>query len=132
MNIPLVTNAVSLFGGAISSWLEIRRIKQEGAVAVEKAKQELLLKRAASQEDYDTEAVKQMSDSWKDEFLVLVFTVILLGNFMPVVQDYVITGWQYLAKAPDWFTYSYMGMVAASFGSRWLLQSKYVKELTHH
>lgn len=132
MNIPLISNVVSLFGGAITSYMEVRRIKQEGAVAIEKAKQELALKRATSQEEYDVEAVKQMSDSWKDEFLVLVFTVILLGNFLPVVQDYVLIGWEYLAKAPEWFTYSYMGMVAASFGSRWLLQNRYVKTLTHH
>ena len=82
-------------------------------------------------EDYDTVAVQGMAQSWKDEFLVSVFTLILLGNFLPGVQDYVLIGWGYLEKAPEWFTYSYMGMVAASFGTRWVMQNKFLKVLNN-
>lgn len=130
INVPLVSNIASLFTGALTSWIEIRKIKAEGAIELARAKQETELKRIVSQEDYDVEAVRSMASSWKDEFLVVVFTLILLCNFMPGIQEYVLVGWEYLEKAPEWFTYSYVGMVAASFGSRWLIQNRFVKSLT--
>lgn len=129
MNVPLITNLASLFADGISSWIEIRRIKAQGAVDLEKARQEESLKRVSSQEEYDIEAVRGMASSWKDEFLTVTFTLILAANFIPVVQEYVLTGWEYLSKAPEWFTYSYVGMVAASFGSRWLIQNKFLKSI---
>lgn len=130
MNVPLLTNVASLFSGAISSWIEIKKIKAQGAVDIERARQDMELKRITTQEDYDIEAVRGMASSWKDEFLTITFTLILLANFTPVIQDYVLVGWEYLAKAPEWFTYSYVGMVAASFGSRWLIQNRFVKSIT--
>lgn len=130
MNVPLLTNVASLFSGAISSWIEIKKIKAQGAVDIERARQDMELKRITTQEDYDIEAVRGMASSWKDEFLTITFTLILLANFTPVIQDYVLVGWEYLEKAPEWFTYSYVGMVAASFGSRWLIQNRFVKSIT--
>ena len=124
MNIPLISQLAQLFGGAVTDFMTIRRIKAEGRINLERARQDAELKRVTSMEDYDTLAVQGMQYSWKDEFLVLVFTFILIANFLPGIQDYVIVGWGYLEKAPEWFTYSYMGMVAASFGSRWLMQRK--------
>ena len=124
MNIPIVSQLAQLIGGAVTDFLTIRRIKAEGRINLERARQDAELKRVTSMEDYDTLAVQGMEHSWKDEFLVLVFTFILVANFLPGVQDYVIVGWGYLEKAPEWFTYSYMGMVAASFGTRWLMQRK--------
>lgn len=131
MNIPLLTNLASMFSGAVTSWVEVKKIKAQGAIDIERAKLETELKRVSSMEDYDVEAVKGMADSWKDEFLVLVFTFILIGNFIPKVQEYVLIGWEYLEKAPEWFTYSYVGMVAASFGTRWLIQNRFVKSMTN-
>ena len=130
MNVPMLTNVASLFSGAISSWIEIKKIKAQGAVDIERARQDMELKRITTQEDYDIEAVRGMASSWKDEFLTITFTLILLANFTPIVQDYVLVGWEYLEKAPEWFTYSYVGMVAASFGSRWLIQNRFVKSIT--
>ncbi len=132
MNIPFISNLAGLVGGAFTEWMTLRRVKAEGRINLEKARQDAELKRVTSMEDYDTLAVQGMQHSWKDEFLVLVFTFILVANFLPGVQDYVIIGWGYLEKAPDWFTYSYMGMVAASFGSRWLMQNRFLKGPSLH
>ena len=115
----------------MSDFISLRRLKAESKLTLEKARLDAELKRVSSMEDYDTVAVQGMAQSWKDEFLVLVFTLILLGNFLPGVQDYVLIGWGYLEKAPEWFTYSYMGMVAASFGTRWVMQNKFLKVLNN-
>lgn len=128
-NVPVISQLAGLFTDTLSSWLQIRRIKEEGKIAIERAKVDMQLKQVTSQEDYDVVAAQAMQGSWKDEFLVLVFTFILLGNFIPGVQEYVLVGWEYLSKAPDWFTFSYVGMVAASFGTRWLIQNRFVKGL---
>lgn len=132
MNIPLISNLVGMVSGAFTEWMTLRRIKAEGRINLERARQDAELKRATAVEDYDTLAVQGMQYSWKDEFLVLVFTFILVANFLPGVQNYVIIGWGYLEKAPDWFTYSYMGMVAASFGSRWIMQNRFLKGPSPH
>ena len=115
----------------MSDFISLRRLKAESKLTLEKARLDAELKRVSSMEDYDTVAVQGMAQSWKDEFLVLVFTLILVGNFLPGVQDYVLIGWGYLEKAPEWFTYSYMGMVAASFGTRWVMQNKFLKVLNN-
>ena len=100
MNIPIVSQLVQLIGGSVTDFLTIRRIKTKGRINLERARQDAELKRVTSMEDYDTLAVQGMEHSWKDEFLVLVFTFILVANFLPGVQDYVIIGWGYLEKAP--------------------------------
>ena len=41
------------------------------------------------------------------------------ASFIPGSQDYVLTGWEYVQQAPDWYQYSFMGAVAASLGIRW-------------
>ena len=47
-----------------------------------------------------------------------IFSLPFIGSFIPNVQDYVSVGFDYLNKAPSWYQWAYMGMVAATFGLR--------------
>ena len=67
---------------------------------------------------HDSEALRQMRNSWKDEFLLLLFSTPLVLSFIPSMQDYVLKGWEMLAMVPDWFLYAYLAMIVTIYGLR--------------
>lgn len=119
---------VKLLVAPLNTWLKGRaklsEIKQEGKIRVIEAKvrgQELRAQREAEAEaNYDLEAMRQMQFSWKDEYLLFILSLPFIGSFIPKVQDYVITGWGYISQAPPWYQWSWLGVIAATFGLRWL------------
>ena len=109
--------------------------KQETAKAVIEKDRELKLKAMDHQHevdmgeqkattDYDLAALTASTTSWKDEYLTILLSAPVIGSFVPGIQDYVVRGWDYLAKAPAWFQMSFIGVIAATFGLRWLFNSK--------
>jgi hypothetical protein len=72
--------------------------------------------------DYDAKAQAQMEHTWKDEYLLFILTLPIIGSFIPGVQESVVVGWEYVAKAPEWYIVSFLGLVAATFGLRWLIR----------
>lgn len=113
-------------GSLIKGWADRKKLEAEtkSQVAVLQAQAEV--KRAETQQqqegDWDTEAVKQTKHSWKDEYFAIILSLPFLGSFIPVVQDYVVVGWTYLDKAPEWYQWCFVGGVVASFGIRWSLK----------
>lgn len=71
--------------------------------------------------DWDRTAQKQMENTYKDEYLLLLFSVPLIGAFIPEYQETVLQGFEVLSKTPEWYMMSILGMVAATYGLRWLL-----------
>tara|TARA_B100000035_G_C20773634_1_gene453704 strand:- start:74 stop:454 length:381 start_codon:yes stop_codon:yes gene_type:complete len=62
------------------------------------------------------EQVKQQQNSWKDEYLVVFYTLIFLGHFVPWTQPWMDRGWQILGQADPMFWYIILTIVGASFG----------------
>lgn len=62
------------------------------------------------------EQVKQTANSWKDEWLVLFFSAIFLMHFLPWTQGFMITGWEILQSANDYFWIIILTIVGGSFG----------------
>ena len=62
------------------------------------------------------EQVRQTANSWKDEWLVLFFSAIFLMHFLPWTQGYMITGWEILQSANDYFWIILLTIVGGSFG----------------
>lgn len=137
--IPVIGAIVSAIGAPIGEWLKgvtaRRRIKEEGKVRIEVAKieQQLIVQKQAG--SYDVESQRQMQFSWKDEYLVIVFTIPLIFSFLSPFIDFILlmtteekytfsdkipAAWQAVALAPDWYQWSLMGIIAATFGLRWL------------
>ncbi len=93
---------------------EIRIIKATNAT--ELAKQGIQI-----EADWDRNAQEDMKTSWKDEYLMVLFSIPLIGAFIPSLQDAVLEGFNTLDKTPDWYILMITGIVAATFGLRWLL-----------
>jgi len=61
---------------------------------------------------------KQASQSWKDEWLTLLFSIPLILAFIPSAVPYVMQGFEALEAMPQWYQYTLSIIVAASFGVR--------------
>ena len=62
------------------------------------------------------EQVRQQQNSWKDEWLVVFFTILMACHFIPYTQDAMERGWQILEYADPMFWYIILTIVGASFG----------------
>ena len=94
----------------------------EGKVARSKAKAEaeaqVLVQASQSTADWEAYMAKQASQSWKDEWLTLLFSIPLILAFIPSAVPYVMQGFEALEAMPDWYQYTLSIIVAASFGVR--------------
>jgi len=124
----ILGSLVSPISNTINTWQNNRAKAQERKDKLEDAKVQGEITRIAKitsgEIDYDVEAQRQMQYSWKDEYLVIVLTLPFICSFIPEVQDYIITGWEYVSKAPDWYQWSFMGIIIATFGLRTMAKFK--------
>lgn len=71
--------------------------------------------------NWDAKAQENMQHSWKDEYLLILFSLPLIGSFIPTYQEYVLRGFEVLQQTPQWYIWSVLGMVAGAWGLRWLI-----------
>ena len=62
------------------------------------------------------EQIKQQENSFKDEWLVIFFTILMACHFIPYTQDSMQRGWEILEYADPMFWYIILTIVGASFG----------------
>ena len=109
--IPLIDSITRLAG----TWLE-------GRVAKTKAKAEaeatVLIKQAESAADWEAAMARNSAQSWKDEWLTLLFSIPLIMCFIPSMVPYVQDGFAVLETMPNFYQYTLSVIVAASFGVR--------------
>ena len=91
----------------------------EGKTAVKKAEAETKMKIATGEIDWDIAAMKATENSWKDEWITVLFSVPLILAFCgdwgrEIVQE----GFTALQAMPEWYQYSLGLIVAASLGMR--------------
>ena len=103
-------------------WLEgkVEKTKAETGAKVAKARAEAVImeKKATGEIDWDLEMARGSQSSWKDEWLVILFSVPLVLSFIPGMEGVVANGFEQLEKMPNWYQYSLGVIVAASFGVR--------------
>ena len=62
------------------------------------------------------EQVRQQNNSFKDEWLVVFFTILMACHFITFTQDAMQRGWEILELADPMFWYIILTIVGASFG----------------
>lgn len=122
MPLPLIGGIIAgvvelgkTIGGGI---IERSKIKTQGKLEIKKAKIQMKVDRYKQLGQMDMEAMKGMQFSWKDEYLLVLFSIPLILAFVPPLVPYVIAGFQILQSLPAWYQWSITGMVAATFGLR--------------
>ena len=103
-----------------STWMEGRiqksKAKTEADVALKRAEAIVYEKKATAEIDWDLEAIKGSKESWKDEWLCILFSIPMILAFVPGMDGVVEKGFQQLELMPEWYQYSLGCIVAASFG----------------
>ena len=74
--------------------------------------------KAKAAKDWDTVAQQNAGNSFKDEWLTLLFSIPLILCFIPSAVPYVKEGFAVLEEMPDWYQYLLSLVVACSFGVR--------------
>ena len=117
----LFSSILGPLGSIASTWLEGRneKIKANTKVKVAKAGAEAIVmqKKATGEIDWDITQAKASENSWKDEWLTVVFTfplILLLFGEDERVNNFFIA----LSNCPEWYQYMLGTIVAASFGFR--------------
>jgi hypothetical protein len=104
------------------SWMngKLEETKAVSSVKVAKAKAEaaIMEKKATGEIDWDLEMARGSANSWKDEWLTILFSIPLILAFVPGMEDVVANGFARLNEMPEWYQYSLGVIVAASFGVR--------------
>ncbi len=105
-----------------TTWLEGRveksKAKTAAEVALKNAEAIVYEKKATAEIDWDLEAIKGSQNSWKDEWIVILFSIPMIMAFIPGLEGVVANGFEQLELMPDWYQYSLGVIVAASFGIR--------------
>lgn len=111
MQIPIISGIVQLG----QTWLEGKN-KKEAARSYAEAK--VLIKSAESEGNWERIMAVNSGQSWKDEWLTLLFSVPMMLAFFPSMVEHVNAGFLALEAMPNWYQYTLSVIVAASFGVR--------------
>jgi len=123
----LFSPAVKAFNGHQERKVEVVKAKQKLKIAKLNAETKRFELQQAATTNWDIEAMRQSQFSWKDEYLLVILTLPFIGAFIPKIQEYVATGFTYIDDMPIWYQTAFIGIIAASFGLRWLFQGKVQK-----
>lgn len=69
--------------------------------------------------DWDARAQADMATSWKDEYLLILFSIPLVLSFFPATQEAILKGFAILEQTPEWYMFLVIGIVSAVYGLRW-------------
>src|SRR5210317_2144295 len=111
---PLASLATTWLEGTV----EKSKAKTAAEVALKNAEAIVYEKKATAEIDWDLEAIKGSQNSWKDEWLIILFSIPMILAFIPGMDGVVQQGFAQLDSMPDWYQVSLSVIIAASFGIR--------------
>ena len=124
--ITLGSAIVSGISGYFKDKSEIKKVQVEADKLLIMAEAESKAKRLEreSKMDYDLDKLSMiaMDKSWKDEFLLILFSIPIAMCFFPEYRQYVEDGFKTLNIIPEWFMYIYVTMIVVIYGLRGLLR----------
>ena len=112
----LIKPLIGVASDAIGGYVETKKAKAKQKLVKIEAETEIVKQQIKGEIDWDVEAIKGSKESWKDEYLTILFSIPLLLCFLPFTVEYVERGFAALAMTPDWYKYTLGVIVSASFG----------------
>lgn len=102
--------------------VELKKLEIETKKALAVAQIEAIREGRVQTSNWELEALKQQATSWKDEYLLVLFSIPLIGAFIPGIDYYILRGFNILAKMPDWYMYSLGAIISSIVGIRSVLR----------
>jgi len=130
--ISLLSSIVGGVSGYFKDKHEIKKAKLEGELAIIQAETnskiaiseaKIFMAKQGQVNDYnlDMMAMKAMEKSYKDEFLLLLFSVPMIMAFLPEYSEKALRGFVVVAEMPEWYQYTFIGMIVVIYGMRGML-----------
>ena len=112
----LLQGVLGVASSAVTGYIDTKKAKAKQKLVKIEAETSLMEKQITGEIAWDVEAIKGSKESWKDEYLTILFSIPLLLCFLPWTVEYVERGFAALAMTPDWYKYTLGIIVSASFG----------------
>lgn len=104
-----------------SSWSErrdtLRSAKLDAKVALLKAEAEIAAYKVKADIEWDLKWADQAGSSWKDEFMLILWALPMVGIFLPGIRPFVMEGFDYLKAFNADIAYWYMAGWAIIFSA---------------
>ena len=119
----MLTALIGPIANIAGTWLEGRVEKTKAKVKADVAKAEaeavVMQKKATGEIDWDLKMADASISSWKDEWLVILFSIPLILAFCGDWGRQIVSeGFTALEAMPQYYQYTLGTIVAASFGTR--------------
>lgn len=118
--LAFVPAIINLVGGWITHKAEVAKIERQAEVDIKRAETkgriDYISNKQLTDADWEARAMDASATSWKDEWLTLLFSIPLVMCFVPGLDQYVFAGFKSLEGTPQWYQWSLLVIVGASFG----------------
>ena len=115
----LIGPIANLAGTWFKGKAEQRAAETKVKIAKAEAEATIMVSRATSEADWEKIMAQGSQDSWKDEWLTILFSIPLILVFTGSWgREVVASGFLALETMPEWYQYTLGVIVAASFGVR--------------
>jgi hypothetical protein len=109
----------NIIGGLVQGKMDQKAAETKAKVAKAEAQAQIMLSQATSEADWEKVMAEGSRDSWKDEWLTILFSVPLVLAFCGEWGRNIVTdGFTALDAMPDYYRYTLGAIVSASFGIR--------------
>ena len=97
---------------------ELKLAQLQGKIDLAKAEAQAKIMQQEHVQTWEQTYVNAQASSKKDEVVLAVVLFPYIGAFIPVVQDYILTGFQYLNEMPYWAVGLTVTIFLAIYGIR--------------
>lgn len=95
---------------------EDKKQERELKAAMHERQVELIKQGLAADATWEIEQIR--NSGWKDEYVLLLLSIPLIGCFIPKVQKYILQGFEVLSHTPDWYRWLILLIFTAIYGIR--------------
>lgn len=95
---------------------EIELEKLRGKAEYERAKSQRASESEGRDHEWELESIR--NSGWKDEWVLVVLSIPMIGAFIPGVQPYITAGFASLETTPLWYRVTVGSIYLATFGLR--------------
>lgn len=98
--------------------MTVKIAKAEAQATIIKAKAQMQVDKQASELQWENTVASQMQGTWKDEYLLLFYTTIFAGLFVPFLRPFIEEGFAAAGELPQWYIWTLTAITGATFGLR--------------
>lgn len=115
----LIGPIANIAGGWLQGKADVKAAEAKLKLTEAEAKAKIMLSKETSIADWERIMAQGSQNSWKDEWLTILFSIpLVLVFFGDTGRQVVADGFAALETMPDWYQYTLGVIVAASFGVR--------------